>query len=59
MKKFSLFQEKAKKTKNFQKIIKNLLKILQQVDFLYLQNKKLIHTSIIVNMSIFIFEYHL
>ena len=28
----------GKQTKNFQKIIKNLLKILQQVDFLYLQN---------------------
>ena len=37
-KKINLFQEEANKTKNFQKIIKNLLKILQQVDFLYLQN---------------------
>ena len=37
-KKFNLFQEEANKTKNFQKIIKNLLKILQLVDLEYLQN---------------------
>ena len=36
-KKFNLFQEENK-TKNFQKIIKNLLKILQLVDLEYLQN---------------------
>ena len=30
--KFNLFQEEANKTKNFQKIVKSLLKILQQVD---------------------------
>ena len=37
-KKFNLFQEEANKTKNFQKTIKNLLKILQLVDLEYLQN---------------------
>ena len=37
-KKFNLFQEEANKTKNFQKIIKNLLKILQQADSECLQN---------------------
>ena len=37
-KKFNLFQEEVNKTKNFQKIIKNLLKILQLVDLEYLQN---------------------
>ena len=37
-KKINLFQEEANKTKNFQKIIKNLLKILQLVDLEYLQN---------------------
>ena len=37
-KKFNLFQKEGNKTKSFQKIVKNLLKILQQVDFLYLQN---------------------
>ena len=37
-KKFNLFQEETNKTKNFQKTKKNLLKILQLVDFLYLQN---------------------
>ena len=37
-KKFNQFQEEANKTKNFQKIIKNLLKILQLVDLEYLQN---------------------
>ena len=37
--KFNLFQEEANKTKNFQRIIKNLLKILQLVDLVYLQNK--------------------
>ena len=36
-KKFNLFQEEANKTKNFQKIIKNLLKNLQLVDLEYLQ----------------------
>ena len=36
--KFNLFQEEANKTKNFQRIIKNLLKILQLVDLVYLQN---------------------
>ena len=35
-KKINLFQEEANKTKNFQKIIKNLLKILQQEDLEYL-----------------------
>ena len=39
MKKFNLFQEEANKIKNFQKIIKNLLKILQLVDLEYLQNR--------------------
>ena len=38
IKKFNLFQEEANKTKNFQKIIKNLLKILQLADLEYLQN---------------------
>ena len=38
IKKFNLFQEEANKTKNFQKVIKNLLKILQLVDLEYLQN---------------------
>ena len=38
IKKIDLFQEKVNKTKNFQKIIKNLLKILQLVDLEYLQN---------------------
>ena len=41
--KFNLFQQEVNqtrenRTKIVQKIIKNLLKILQQVDFLYLQN---------------------
>ena len=36
-KKFNPFQEEANKTKDFQKIIKNLLKILHQVDLEYLQ----------------------
>ena len=39
IKKFNLFEEEANKTKNFQKIIKNLLKILQLVDLEYLQNR--------------------
>ena len=39
IKKFNLFQEEANKTKNFQKVIKNLLKILQLVDLEYLQNR--------------------
>ena len=38
IKKFNLLQE-VNKTKNFQKIIKNLLKILQLVDLEYLQNR--------------------
>ena len=38
IKKISLFQEETNKTKNFQKIIKNLLKISQLVDLEYLQN---------------------
>ena len=36
VKKFNLFQEEENQTKNFQKIIKNLLKILQQEDLQYL-----------------------
>ena len=38
IKKFNLFQEEVNKTRNFQKIIKNLLKILQQADLDILQN---------------------
>ena len=40
VKKFNLFQEEVNKTKIVQKIIKNSLKMLQQVDLLYLQIKK-------------------
>ena len=36
VKKFNLFPEEVNQTKNFQKIIKNLLKILQQEDLEYL-----------------------
>ena len=38
IKKINLFQEETNKTKIFQKIIKNLLKILQLEDLEYLQN---------------------
>ena len=38
IKKFNQFQEEANKTKDFKKIIKNLLKILQLVVLEYLQN---------------------
>ena len=36
VKKFNLFQEEVNQTKKFQKIIKNLLKMLQQEDLQYL-----------------------
>ena len=39
IKKFNLFQEEGNKTKKFQKIIKNLLTILQLVGLEYLQNR--------------------
>ena len=42
-KKNGLFQEKVNKTKNFQKIIKNLLKILQLVDLECLQKSMYIY----------------
>ena len=40
LKKFNLFQEEVNKTKIIRKKIKKSLKTWQQVDFLYLQNKK-------------------
>ena len=43
-KKFNLFQEKANKTKDFHKITKNLLKILQQVDLKYLKISMYMYT---------------
>ena len=53
-KKFSLFQEEVNKTKDFQKIIKNLLKILQQVDLEYLQVSIYMYTYNYLSIRIFI-----
>ena len=52
VKKFNLFPEEVNQTKNFQKIIKNLLKILQQEDLEYLQYSMYIYKNIYIIICI-------
>ena len=52
VKNFNLFQTRENKTKNFQKIIKNLLKISQQEELEYLQNSMYMYKKNYINIRI-------